>query len=175
MSEDAAKYVTLSLLKAMKHFHDQGIAHRDIKLENILISNGIVKIADFGVAINLLKERGVTRAGTLNYISPEVLACPYKRHPMDNKTRMDIGGYSTNIDIWSLGVLVYELLNGASPYATESLLETEKLISIGSLPVFLNQKLSEKAQDFVYSCLVLDPNKRPSVDQLLEHPWLSVY
>ena len=75
----------------------QGIAHRDIKPENILLTTeGVVKLADFGLAIDLNEEIAVTRAGTLDYMAPEVFACPNKTAPDENKSMKDIS-YSTQV------------------------------------------------------------------------------
>lgn len=173
MSEEEVRdSIVCPLLNALVYIHSLGIAHRDIKLENILIHRGRVKLADFGVAINLRKERAVTRAGTLNYLSPEVLQCPLKKFPDENKDNYEIGGYTTAVDIWSFGVMIYECLCNASPYATDSSEETKRLIAKGSLPVFTTPA-SDDAIDFVYKCLSLDPIERPTAVELLTHPWFS--
>lgn len=70
-----------------------------------------LKLADFGLALNLREERAVTRVGTLDYMAPEVLRCPLKRHPADNKERADLH-YTGTVDAWAVGVLAYELLTG---------------------------------------------------------------
>lgn len=72
----------------------QGIIHRDIKPENMLLTaDGDMKLSDFGLAINAREERPVTRAGTLDYMSPEVLKCPDKRLPEENKNSALVDGY----------------------------------------------------------------------------------
>lgn len=174
LSEDEIRTaIAIPLLHALEYIHGLDIIHRDIKLENVLIHDGVIKLADFGVAINLSEERAVTRVGTLNYLSPEVLKCPFKKEPQENKDSVQIGGYDVRADIWSFGVLIYECLNNASPYTTNSRQDTEALIASGSLPVFLNKTRSDLAVDFVYKCLSLDPNDRPSASELLQHPWLA--
>lgn len=70
-----------------------------------------LKLADFGLALNLREERAVTRVGTMDYMAPEVLKVPLKRHPEENKGRLDLA-YSEAVDAWAAGVLAYELLVG---------------------------------------------------------------
>lgn len=73
-------------IDAIAHMHALSIVHRDIKPENILLGEGrTMKVADFGLSINQAEERPVTRAGTLDYMSPEVLLCPEKNRPEENK------------------------------------------------------------------------------------------
>lgn len=92
-----------------------------------------LKLADFGLCLNLREERSVTRAGTLDYMAPEVLKCPQKHKPYDNKERMDLA-YTAAVDIWALGVVAYELLNGCPPFTCHDKKETERRILSGMLP-----------------------------------------
>ena len=81
-------------MDALAHMHARSIVHRDIKPENILLGGGrAVKVADFGLSINWGEERPVTRAGTLDYMSPEVLQCPEKSRPEENKVGRGGGGW----------------------------------------------------------------------------------
>jgi serine/threonine protein kinase len=111
----AAKYVVEPLLQALHYLGQRAIIHRDIKPENILISEtGTVKLADFGLSIVASEELPVTRVGTLAYMSPEVVACPRKVHPGDWKHRKDLA-YGSQVDVWALGMLVFELVVGHPP------------------------------------------------------------
>eukprot|EP00198_Chlamydomonas_reinhardtii_P002274 XP_001691610.1 WNK protein kinase [Chlamydomonas reinhardtii] len=93
-----------------------GILHRDLKPENILFTRNMTfKLCDFGLAIDLRDERAVTRAGTLEYMAPEVLECPFKSRPIDNKDNERLH-YTAAVDSWAVGVLAYELLVGRPPF-----------------------------------------------------------
>ena len=80
------------LLSALAFIHSRGLIHRDLKPENILLDNNFdVKLSDFGLSINQYHEVANTRLGTLNYIAPEILKCPYKHHPLENKGSTAMG------------------------------------------------------------------------------------
>ncbi|GFR46965.1 hypothetical protein Agub_g8617 [Astrephomene gubernaculifera] len=176
LQEDRAVIgVLLPLLRALGYLHEQGICHRDIKLENILFSDRHhthMLLADFGIALSLRQERAVTRAGTTEYMSPEQLRCPFKRHPSDNKDRTDLH-YGLGVDVWATGVLAYELLHGYPPFLGANREETEQLIATAAVQVA--PQLSSGARDFVLSCLQKDPAERPTVQQLMQHPWMRAH
>lgn len=168
----ALEMVIKPLLNALQYLHSHQIIHRDVKLENILFDGPgmVLKLADFGLCLSLREERAVTRAGTLDYMAPELLKCPTKDHPDDNKDRTDLC-YNTSVDIWSAGILAYELINGAPPYTRHDREVTEELILSGVLPAFLVMA-SNQAKDFVNSCLI-DGCVRPSASDLLRHSWIT--
>ncbi|GIL53961.1 hypothetical protein Vafri_9524 [Volvox africanus] len=117
MSESQARVLVLRpLLEAMSYFHSLGIVHRDIKPDNILFSKDWrLLLADFGIAIDITAERAVTRAGTVEYMAPEVERCPLKMLPEENKENKDLA-YTTAVDVWAVGCLAYLLLLGFPPY-----------------------------------------------------------
>lgn len=176
MSEkEVIKNVLIPLSSALKYLHTKGIIHRDVKLDNVLIHHGKIKLGDFGVAIDTNDERPVTRAGTLTYLSPEVLQCPLKKRPEENKDNPLVGGYTPQVDIWSTGVLLYECLNNASPYASKSREETMRLIQNASLPIFIVRDVSYRVMQMVHSCFAVDPMERPTAKDLLVFAWGYIF
>mmetsp|Transcript_7609 Transcript_7609/g.16491 ORF Transcript_7609/g.16491 Transcript_7609/m.16491 type:complete len:1013 (+) Transcript_7609:148-3186(+) len=171
---EAVRMVVQPLLRAMHYLHSRSIVHRDLKLENILFSGETMtlKVADFGLCLNIREERSVTRAGTLDYMAPEVLRCPRKSLPGHNKDREDLA-YGYSADVWALGVLSYELINGCSPFTRREKAETERLIMSAEPPPFVVD-VSEEARSFIYRCLIRDPMSRPSAWQLMGDSWVKV-
>ncbi|GBF96843.1 aurora protein [Raphidocelis subcapitata] len=167
----AVSLVLEPFLRVLQYLHTRGIAHRDIKPENILFTGGTtLKLADFGLAIDLRQERAVTRAGTLDYMAPEVLNCPYKNRPEENKDKPHLH-YGPTVDSWAVGVLAYELLVGCPPFHDRSRDRTEARIK-GTTPAFPST-MSEDARGFITSALTKSAIERPTVSQLLQHPWVN--
>ncbi|KAL6065279.1 Aurora kinase [Balamuthia mandrillaris] len=152
----AAKYL-YSIVSALRFCHKQGVIHRDIKPENLLIGKkGELKIADFGWSVHAPNTRRMTLCGTLDYLPPEII---------EGKQ------YDDGVDIWSLGVLTYEFLVGKPPFLAKDELETTERISKVQLsfPVYL----SAEAKDLISRLLVHDPAQRITLDEMLEHPFLT--
>ena len=185
--EKTAASITRQLLKSLSYLHAKGIVHRDIKLENIVLNTepatGMVsvKLADFGLAISLQEEpTAVTRAGTTDYMAPEVLRCPIKDTQAENKERTDIA-YSQSADIWSLAVLAFEMVNGRPPFPRPGAglgashvvyIPDHHIQSLTSRPPLFRVQASGEMMAFVYSCLV-PAESRLSADQLLaSNPWV---
>ncbi|GLI63773.1 hypothetical protein VaNZ11_006848, partial [Volvox africanus] len=177
-----AKLVLRPLLSAVSYLHSLGYCHRDIKPENVLYtSEGNLKLADFGVSIDLSKERAVTRAGTANYMAPEVARCPLKFHPEDNKHDSDLA-YGTACDIWALGVLAYELLVGFTPVnapapafgdtTDDDLTASTTAAATDVMTLIFPAGISKESRDFVTWALAVKPNARPSAQQMRRHPWI---
>ncbi|EAX97300.1 STE family protein kinase [Trichomonas vaginalis G3] len=154
------------VLQALCYFHDNRQIHRDIKAGNILINeHGDVKIGDFGISANLLeggqrKRARFTVIGTPCYMAPEVLK--------------EEEGYTEKADIWSLGITAIELAIGAAPYA--NLFPLEVIVKIVNSPppqLPEDAKFSSAFRDFIKSCLVQSPAKRPTAHQLLEHKFFK--
>ncbi|KAI8467840.1 MAG: kinase-like domain-containing protein, partial [Monoraphidium minutum] len=166
----AVSLVLEPFLRVLQYLHTRGIVHRDIKPENILFTAGMVlKLADFGLAIDLRQERAVTRAGTLDYMAPEVLDCPYKNKPDENKEKEHLH-YGGTVDSWAVGVLAFELLVGAPPFHEPTRGAVEARIR-SAAPEF-PRTLTEDARGFISGALTKDPRVRPTVLQLLQHPWV---
>ncbi len=101
----AVELVLHPFLAVINYLHTNGIAHRDIKPENILFTGDMrLKLCDFGLAINMREEKAVTRAGTLEYMAPEVLNCPFKNKPEENKENQELH-YSFHVDTVRVAVL----------------------------------------------------------------------
>ncbi|GFR50550.1 hypothetical protein Agub_g12824 [Astrephomene gubernaculifera] len=166
----AVEMVLLPCLRVLLYLHEQGILHRDLKPENILFTRNMTfKLCDFGLAIDLRDERAVTRAGTLEYMAPEVLECPFKSRPIDNKENERLH-YTAAVDAWAVGVLAYELLVGRPPFEAPERDGVEECIRRQN-PRF-PFGLSELARSFIATALQKDPEQRPTVQEMMSHPFI---
>ncbi|KAF2180546.1 serine/threonine-protein kinase-like protein [Zopfia rhizophila CBS 207.26] len=157
----AAQYIA-QMAAALKYLHKKHVMHRDIKPENILVGiHGDIKISDFGWSVHAPNNRRNTMCGTLDYLPPEMLRGGGK----DNF-------YSEKVDLWSLGVLTYEFLVGEAPFEDTQVM-TYKKIARGeyTVPNFV----SPEAKDLIKRLLVLDPEKRISLQDVEKHPWIIKY
>ena len=153
--------ITKDVLRGVGYLHDNRIIHRDLKLENYLIgADGKVKVADFGLSAKLDydDEKKFTMCGTPNYLCPEILK------------KM---GHSYEVDIWAIGVSVYVMLFGRQPF---DYLKTKLIyehIKTGNYQFPTETKVSSAAIDFIKATLQINPNLRPSVQALLQHPFIQ--
>ncbi|KAI8377248.1 kinase-like domain-containing protein [Blakeslea trispora] len=159
---EAANYI-VEIADALAYMHQLGVFHRDIKLENILISqNGTLKIADFGWAVYDPNPRRNTFCGTLDYLPPEMI----KRQ-----------SHGASVDIWALGILCYELLVGQAPFedpksrVEEGHEATYRRIVEGRIT--FPPDLSDGAKQFVLKCLQKDPYQRISMATVMKDPWIQ--
>lgn len=169
-SEKEAANVMFVLTSTIQYLHLQGVVHRDLKPSNILYSkphgnHETLRIADFGFAKQLRAENGLlmTPCYTANFVAPEVL----KKQ-----------GYDAAIDIWSLGVLLYTMLAGCTPFATgPDDTPTQILARIGEGKVPLSggnwDSVSPSAKDLVLRMLHVDPMQRWTAAQVLAHTWIT--
>jgi serine/threonine protein kinase len=128
-------------------------------------------------------KKQVTRAGTLDYMAPEVLKCPLKRSPSDGKLNAPSIGYGHGVDVWAVGCLAYELCAGVTPFRSPdgSKERTVQAIQRGLFgggaggcfvwPV----RFSDELRSFVTAALQPDPARRPSALELAQHPWVAQY
>ena len=165
LPEERVKELTMQMIHAIVYLHSYGIVHRDIKLENIMMTEcseqGSCKIADFGLAkIIGPSEKAREPFGTLGYVAPEVL----KKEP-----------YDAACDLYSLGCLTYALLCGSLPFDSGVAKETIKLTLSGEvqfeLPIW--QKVSHTGKKLLQSLLAKNPRERISLEELQEHPWFN--
>ncbi|RXG68429.1 Aurora kinase A-B [Armadillidium vulgare] len=153
--KQSAIYVS-QLASALKYCHERKVIHRDLKPENILIANdGQLKIADFGWCVQSPNERRTTLCGTLDYLAPEIV---------ENKP------YDEKVDIWSLGVLIFEFITGKPSFETRS--ERETLRRIAKVDVRFPYFISEEAKDLIEKMLRYEAAQRLSLDKVLVHPWM---
>ena len=135
--------------------------------------DGAARLADFGLSIDASSELPNTRLGTCGYFAPEVLDCPRKRTPFELKERGEAGtpdGYSSAIDIWSAGVLLFEVLTGRAPFAAPS--PQAVVEAIRARPVVFPAHLSAEAAAFLSELLQRDPSARATARGLLAHPFI---
>lgn len=154
LTEPEVRYYMKQILEGVVYLHDRQIIHRDLKLGNLFLNdNLVVKIGDFGLAakIEYNGQRKKTLCGTPNYIAPEVL------------TKQ---GHSYEVDVWSIGCIMYTLLVGKPPFETNSLRET--YAKIRRCEYTLPQSLTPCSAQMLNKMLQPEPSKRPTVRQLLE-------
>ncbi|KKK13865.1 serine/threonine protein [Aspergillus rambellii] len=154
----AAQYIA-QMAAALKYLHKKHVMHRDIKPENILVGiHGEIKISDFGWSVHAPNNRRQTMCGTLDYLPPEML----RSGAQDNF-------YSEKVDLWSLGVLTYEFLVGEAPFEDTPVMTQRRITRADmSVPSFV----TPEAKDLIKRLLVLDPEKRISLDEIQKHPWI---
>ncbi|KAL8782916.1 MAG: hypothetical protein Q9195_009535 [Heterodermia aff. obscurata] len=194
-SEELSRHVIVQVAEALLYLHEQaGVVHRDIKPENLLFypstfiptknpkprsaededkadegefiagvgSGGIgtIKIADFGLSKVIWDSQTMTPCGTVGYTAPEIVK--------DER-------YSKSVDMWALGCVLYTLLCGFPPFYDESIQVLTEKVARGQY-TFLSpwwDDISKPAQDLVSHLLTVDPEKRYSIEQFLNHPWIK--
>lgn len=168
-SEREASDVLYTIARTMDYLHSQGVVHRDLKPSNILYMDESgnpesIRICDFGFAKQLRAENGLlmTPCYTANFVAPEVL----KRQ-----------GYDAACDVWSLGILLYTMLAGFTPFANGPDDTPEEILArIGSGKYALSggnwDSISDAAKDVVSKMLHVDPQQRLTAVQVLKHPWI---
>ncbi|CAM9276456.1 unnamed protein product [Ectocarpus sp. 6 AP-2014] len=160
-TEDEARRYMLQILEATSYLHQHQIIHRDLKLGNVFLDRDWnIKMGDFGLATKLAQdsERKRTICGTPNYIAPEIL---------EGKA-----GHSYQVDLWSAGVILYTMLVGRPPYESTDVKSTYRRILANVYTFPDSVPVSDSAKDLVGRLLQVKPELRPSLDDILNHPFL---
>jgi calcium/calmodulin-dependent protein kinase I len=165
VGESNAKTIMVGLAEAVRYLHSNGVVHRDIKAENILVCsadsfNFGVKLCDFGFASYCEGETLTELLGTLDYLAPEII----RKRP-----------YGKPVDMWALGVVMYILLSGRFPFFSSDRRALCFLILKGEYALENDPRwdgVSEQARDLLKHLLVLDPSQRYTITDVLSHPWI---
>ncbi|KAF9173650.1 Cell cycle serine/threonine-protein kinase cdc5/MSD2 [Mortierella sp. AD010] len=163
LTEPEVRYYMKEIVAACSYLHrSASVIHRDLKLGNIFLTHDMhVRIGDFGLATLIVKdERKKTICGTPNYIAPEIL------FDTDN-------GHSFEVDIWSIGVIMYTLLVGKPPFQTNEVKAIYKKIRDNNYVFPDDVPISDEAKSLVAALLTPTPGLRPSVEDVLSHPFFA--
>lgn len=163
-SETQAAAVVASIAAALQYLHSIGIVHRDLKPENLLYAtsepDSIIKLTDFGLAAITAKSTMITACGTPGYVAPEILSGD---------------PYGPEVDLWSLGVILYVLLCGYPPFYnqdTQQLYRSIKLAKYEFASPYWDD-ISDSAKNLITRLLTVDPAKRATPADVLAHPWIT--
>ena len=167
LNENEAFNYFIQVVSAIHFLHINGYAHRDIKPENILLDeNYQIKLCDFGWCVNVSKGERITFCGTYEYMAPEMINDEF---------------YDMGIDIWSLGVLLYEMIHGYSPFRAHFFLKDAKsamkeiFMNIKNNNYTIDRKISKECINLIDKLLTIDPKKRIKVNEIFLHPWVVKY
>ena len=166
MSEKEAFKYFIQVSSAIHFLHKHGYVHRDIKPENILLDDNLdVKLCDFGWCVSVEKGERTTFCGTYEYMAPEMV----------NDELYDMG-----IDLWSLGVLLYEMIHGYSPFRAHNNFpqdaksaQVEICMNIKNNKYTIDKNISEECTDLIAKLLTSDTKKRIKIGDIFNHPWVT--
>ncbi|KAF9517451.1 hypothetical protein BS47DRAFT_1326163 [Hydnum rufescens UP504] len=162
-TEPETRFFVLQLIGACHYMHTHQVIHRDLKLGNIFLDRDMnVQVGDFGLAalIETPGDRKKTICGTPNYIAPEVL--------FDTAN-----GHSFEVDTWSIGVIIYTLLVGRPPFQTSDVKSIYDRIKHNNYEFPQNKPISGDAQDLISQILTHDPKERPTLHEIVDHPFFA--
>ncbi|XP_063296284.1 serine/threonine-protein kinase PAK 6 [Pelobates fuscus] len=161
LNEEQIATVSKSVLQALEYLHSQGVIHRDIKSDSILLTlDGRIKLSDFGFCAQISKDvpKRKSLVGTPYWMAPEVIMR---------------SSYGIEVDIWSLGIMVIEMVDGEPPYFSDSPVQAMKRLRDNPPPKFRNaHKASPILRDFLERMLIREASERATAQQLLDHFFL---
>ncbi|KAM0787439.1 hypothetical protein ACM66B_003519 [Microbotryomycetes sp. NB124-2] len=162
-TEPEARFYLVQLIGACEYMHSNSVIHRDLKLGNLMLDASMnLRVGDFGLAalVKFPGERKKTICGTPNYIAPEIL--------FDTTN-----GHSFEVDIWSIGVILYTLLVGKPPFQTKEVKQIYRNIKALNYEFPPDVELSPEAVELVASILTQQPENRPTLAAILDHTWFK--
>jgi len=165
LTEPEAAFFLKQLTIAVNYMHTDRVIHRDLKLGNLFLDKELnIKVGDLGLATRLsdLEEKRKTICGTPNYIAPEVIQG-------SKETR----GHSFEVDVWSMGVILYTVLVGKPPYEAKDVKATYQRIIANEYSFPSHVQISEHSRNLITSMLQSKPYKRPTLDEIMEHDFLT--
>lgn len=171
--EPLVRFITKQVLLGLEYLHRNGILHRDLKADNLLLEiDGTCKISDFGISKRsqdiYANNAEMSMQGTVFWMAPEVI---------DSIVEDKKQGYSAKIDIWSLGCVVLEMFAGKRPWSNEAVISA--IYKIGKtklappIPENIKHLVSQDAKDFINQCCTINPEQRPTATQLLNHRFIK--
>ncbi|XP_033207351.1 neither inactivation nor afterpotential protein C isoform X2 [Belonocnema kinseyi] len=160
-------YILREVIKALIHLHEHKVIHRDVRASNILLTKeGQVKLVDFGLSKMVKGENGKrhTYIGSPSWMAPEIIA----------SSRDSRSGYDSRVDVWAIGITAIEMADGKAPF--QDMHPTRALFQIVRNPppsLYRPSTWSQHFNDFISECLEKNPDNRPFIQEIIEHPFLS--